>query len=206
MHRLDAPKLNLGLPCFLIFLQKSKLSSLITSSICSCYLICGSPRYHALHGLVGHQVILFYSTWTPSSFCCARSSAIRPPCTSSTTVSCPSPPSGASGNFFHQLHARSSATCPPCTWFTMVSCPSPPGGASDNFFHRLHERSSAICPRCTLSTTVSCPSPPGGASGNSFLLYLDSIFFLLRKKFSHLSTLHVVHHGIMPFTAWWCIR
>jgi len=41
---------------------------------------------------------------------------------------------------------------------------------------------------------------------SKYVDYLDSIFFLLRKKFSHLSTLHVVHHGIMPFTAWWGIR
>jgi len=41
---------------------------------------------------------------------------------------------------------------------------------------------------------------------SKFIDYLDSFFFVLRKKFSHLSTLHVVHHGIMPFTAWWGIR
>jgi len=41
---------------------------------------------------------------------------------------------------------------------------------------------------------------------SKYIDYLDSIFFVLRKKFSHLSTLHVVHHGIMPFTAWWGIR
>eukprot|EP00090_Calanus_glacialis_P001986 TRINITY_DN1148_c1_g1_i2.p1 TRINITY_DN1148_c1_g1~~TRINITY_DN1148_c1_g1_i2.p1 ORF type:complete len:291 (-),score=49.13 TRINITY_DN1148_c1_g1_i2:212-1084(-) len=41
---------------------------------------------------------------------------------------------------------------------------------------------------------------------SKFIDYFDSIFFVLRKKFSHLSTLHVVHHGIMPFTAWWGIK
>merc|ERR1712168_923133 len=41
---------------------------------------------------------------------------------------------------------------------------------------------------------------------SKFIDYLDSFFFVLRKKWSHLSTLHVVHHGIMPFTAWWGIR
>jgi len=41
---------------------------------------------------------------------------------------------------------------------------------------------------------------------SKYIDYLDSLFFVLRKKFSHLSTLHVVHHGIMPFTAWWGIR
>jgi len=41
---------------------------------------------------------------------------------------------------------------------------------------------------------------------SKFIDYFDSFFFLLRKKFSHLSTLHVVHHGIMPFTAWFGIK
>ena len=41
---------------------------------------------------------------------------------------------------------------------------------------------------------------------SKFIDYLDSFFFVLRKKWGHLSTLHVVHHGIMPFTAWWGIR
>merc|ERR1739849_18796 len=41
---------------------------------------------------------------------------------------------------------------------------------------------------------------------SKFIDYLDSFFFVLRKKWSHLSTLHVVHHGIMPFTAWWGIK
>jgi len=41
---------------------------------------------------------------------------------------------------------------------------------------------------------------------SKFVDYLDSFFFVLRKKWSHLSTLHVVHHGIMPFTAWWGVK
>ena len=41
---------------------------------------------------------------------------------------------------------------------------------------------------------------------SKYIDYFDSFLFLLRGKFSHLSTLHVVHHGIMPFTAWWGIR
>ena len=35
---------------------------------------------------------------------------------------------------------------------------------------------------------------------------IDSFFFVLRKKWTHLSTLHVFHHGIMPFTSWFGIR
>jgi len=34
----------------------------------------------------------------------------------------------------------------------------------------------------------------------------DSIFFVLKKKFGHLSFLHVLHHGIMPFETWWGVR
>jgi len=41
---------------------------------------------------------------------------------------------------------------------------------------------------------------------SKYVDYLDSFFFVLRKKYSHLSTLHVVHHGIMPFTTWWGIK
>ena len=32
---------------------------------------------------------------------------------------------------------------------------------------------------------------------------VDSFIFLLKKKYSHLSFLHVFHHGIMPFYTWW---
>ena len=35
---------------------------------------------------------------------------------------------------------------------------------------------------------------------------IDSFFFVLRKKWTHLSNLHVFHHGIMPFTSWCGIR
>ena len=35
---------------------------------------------------------------------------------------------------------------------------------------------------------------------------IDSLFFVLRKKWAHLSNLHVFHHGIMPFTSWLATR
>ena len=35
---------------------------------------------------------------------------------------------------------------------------------------------------------------------------IDSFFFVLRKKWTHLSSLHVFHHGIMPFSSWIGIR
>ena len=41
---------------------------------------------------------------------------------------------------------------------------------------------------------------------SKFVDFFDSFFFLARKKFSHLSTLHVVHHCIMPLTSWFAIR
>ena len=41
---------------------------------------------------------------------------------------------------------------------------------------------------------------------SKFTDFFDTIFFVLRKKFNQCSTLHVVHHGIMPFTTWWVVR
>ena len=41
---------------------------------------------------------------------------------------------------------------------------------------------------------------------SKFVDFFDSFFFLARKKFGHLSTLHVVHHCIMPLTSWFAIR
>ena len=38
---------------------------------------------------------------------------------------------------------------------------------------------------------------------SKFFDFADSIFFVLKKKFSHLSFLHVFHHGIMPLETWW---
>lgn len=31
-----------------------------------------------------------------------------------------------------------------------------------------------------------------------FVEFIDTIFFVLRKKSNQISTLHIVHHGIMP--------
>lgn len=35
---------------------------------------------------------------------------------------------------------------------------------------------------------------------------LDTIFFIMRKRFDQVSTLHVIHHGIMPFSVWWGVK
>jgi len=37
---------------------------------------------------------------------------------------------------------------------------------------------------------------------SKFIDFFDSFFFVLRKKFTHLSTLHVVHHGGLPIAVW----
>jgi hypothetical protein len=37
---------------------------------------------------------------------------------------------------------------------------------------------------------------------SKFTEFFDTIFFILRKKTQHVSTLHVIHHGCMPFSVW----
>lgn len=34
------------------------------------------------------------------------------------------------------------------------------------------------------------------------IFFFFQLFFILRKKNQHVSTLHVIHHGIMPFSVW----
>ena len=41
---------------------------------------------------------------------------------------------------------------------------------------------------------------------SKFTEFLDTLFFVLRKKNEHISTLHVIHHGIMPLFAWEACR
>ena len=41
---------------------------------------------------------------------------------------------------------------------------------------------------------------------SKFLEFSDTIFFVLRKKFTHVSTLHVIHHGVMPMSVWWGVK
>lgn len=41
---------------------------------------------------------------------------------------------------------------------------------------------------------------------SKFVEFADTIFFVLRKKFSHISTLHVIHHGMMPMSVWWGVK
>uniref|UniRef100_A0A2M3Z940 Elongation of very long chain fatty acids protein n=1 Tax=Anopheles braziliensis TaxID=58242 RepID=A0A2M3Z940_9DIPT len=37
---------------------------------------------------------------------------------------------------------------------------------------------------------------------SKFTEFFDTLFFILRKKTQHVSTLHVIHHGCMPFSVW----
>lgn len=39
-----------------------------------------------------------------------------------------------------------------------------------------------------------------------FIEFCDTLFFVLRKKYDHITTLHVIHHGIMPFSVWWGVK
>lgn len=41
---------------------------------------------------------------------------------------------------------------------------------------------------------------------SKFTEFFDTLFFILRKKFSHVSTLHVIHHGCMPFSVWMGVK
>lgn len=36
--------------------------------------------------------------------------------------------------------------------------------------------------------------------------FFDTYFFILKKKFTHVSTLHVVHHTLMAFTWWFGVK
>jgi len=38
---------------------------------------------------------------------------------------------------------------------------------------------------------------------SKFIDLADSLFFVARKKFSHLSPLHIIHHGTLPWLCWW---
>ncbi|CAL8108644.1 unnamed protein product [Orchesella dallaii] len=41
---------------------------------------------------------------------------------------------------------------------------------------------------------------------SKFTEFFDTFFFVLRKKFNHVSTLHVIHHGIMPMSVWFGVK
>ena len=41
---------------------------------------------------------------------------------------------------------------------------------------------------------------------NKLVDFMDTVFFVLRKKDGHVSILHVVHHGLMPMSTWIGVR
>lgn len=41
---------------------------------------------------------------------------------------------------------------------------------------------------------------------SKFVEFMDTFFFLARKKFAHVSALQVIHHGLMPFFSWTLVR
>ena len=38
---------------------------------------------------------------------------------------------------------------------------------------------------------------------SKFIDLLDTVFFIARKKFGQVSSLHVIHHSTLPFLSWW---
>merc|ERR1719228_1514923 len=38
---------------------------------------------------------------------------------------------------------------------------------------------------------------------SKFIDLLDTVFFIMRKKFNQVSTLHVIHHSTLPLLSWW---
>ena len=41
---------------------------------------------------------------------------------------------------------------------------------------------------------------------SKFMELTDTIFFVLRKKNDHITTLHVIHHGCMPMSVWFGVK
>jgi elongation of very long chain fatty acids protein 7 len=41
---------------------------------------------------------------------------------------------------------------------------------------------------------------------SKFVEFADTIFFVLRKKHVQVTTLHVIHHGVMPMSVWFGVR
>jgi len=41
---------------------------------------------------------------------------------------------------------------------------------------------------------------------SKFTEFFDTIFFVMRKRYDQVSTLHVIHHGLMPASVWWGVK
>lgn len=64
----------------------------------------------------------------------------------------------------------------------------------EGFQYRPDERSAKIAAACWLYYISKFPE------------LLDTVFFVMRKRYDQVSTLHVIHHGIMPFSVWWGVK
>ncbi|XP_044754274.1 elongation of very long chain fatty acids protein AAEL008004-like [Coccinella septempunctata] len=41
---------------------------------------------------------------------------------------------------------------------------------------------------------------------SKFTEFFDTFFFVMRKKYDQVSTLHVIHHGVMPMSVWFGVK
>lgn len=41
---------------------------------------------------------------------------------------------------------------------------------------------------------------------SKFTEFFDTLFFVLRKKNNQVTTLHVIHHGVMPMSVWFGVK
>lgn len=41
---------------------------------------------------------------------------------------------------------------------------------------------------------------------SKFTEFFDTMFFVMRKRYDQVSTLHVIHHGLMPASVWWGVK
>lgn len=41
---------------------------------------------------------------------------------------------------------------------------------------------------------------------SKFTEFFDTFFFVMRKRYDQVSTLHVIHHGLMPASVWWGVK
>lgn len=62
---------------------------------------------------------------------------------------------------------------------------------------------SRLTTRTRLKVGGSSPSHGGPPFFSKFIDLFDTIFFVARKKNSHVSALHVIHHSTLPWLSWW---
>ncbi|XP_042215090.1 elongation of very long chain fatty acids protein-like [Homarus americanus] len=68
---------------------------------------------------------------------------------------------------------------------------------------------SFLCQPCDFSDSPSAVRMLHTAywyNFSKFVDFLDTVFFVLNKKYSHISLLHVSHHALMPLGVWYGVR